>query len=632
MHHQTALMLLGALLSAASAFAEPSARLQRAPDSGLELSAQLTKNEYRTETYQDSYTVQVPYQETETYYEDVPYTERVPYTDYEEYYENEYRCHTEYENDRQCRQERVCRPVPGEERCEIVQECGTNAHGQPICKERKVCHQGPGREDCDYVERCENVSRPRERCGYEQVRRTRQVTRYRDETRYRRETRTREVTRYREETRCCVTRTREVFDHSWSLPTKVIFPVGSELMVGEKESFMIEIAGGEASPDISFSVLESVFGYKIARKDVKPGSAVVTLALAPKYKADDVGAAKIKDLKLVVSKNGEAKLQMIDTVRVPRVASSYTVDIVDKETLQLITRSSAAATADTKIVIPLAIALPTDRDLVARVSIDRQGPVLENGRVQFGMTTEFLFDRIPADSVGAKSLVVGAYEESNDQIRLPFQDKGHSDLITTKYEANLTDEAGQSIWSQSAGAEILDAQGKAKFTLDAKLLAEDKTYKFTLKVGREGRRLTAPVSFEATQVVTRKLDLAAIKDNAKITKPSIQGRGEKAMLVFADKSPVHPLVKTQYRISTAAIGRWGAKTYLSEKTLERSQLVAEADGTLKLALSDLGVSMDALRKNFSAGATVYVSVEVFRTSPRVQGTISLWQGGNVVVP
>lgn len=633
MHRKTAFLFLNALLAAGVAFADQSSsRLQRTPESGLELQVQLNKDMYRTEDYQDSYTVQVPYQDTETYYEDVPYTERVPYTDYEEYYENEYQCHTEYDNDRQCHQERVCRPVPGQERCETVQECGTNALGQPICKERKVCHTDPGREDCDYVERCENVSRPRQVCQNVSVRKTRAVTRYRDETRYRQEQRTRTVTRYRDEERCCVTRQRQVFDHSWAIPVKIVFPAGADLLAGEKETFVVEMAGTEAAPDISFSVTSSVFGYTIARKDIKPGSAVLTLALVPKYKADDVGPAKIKDLKLAISKDGSAQVQMTDTVRVPRVSSNYSVVIVDKETNQVMTQASAVAAADQKVAIAMPIALPTDRDLTAKITIDRAGIVLQGGKVSFDVTTEFLYDRIPADSVGQKTVVLATYQEANDQIALPFQDKGHSDLITTKYEAKLADEAGAIVWSQAAGTEILDAKGNGKLVLDAKLLAEDKTYKMTLKVSREGRRLSAPVSFEVTQQVTRKLDLAAIKDNAKITKPAISGRSEKAQLVFADKSPVHPLVKTQYRISTAGLDRWGGKTYLNEKTIDRASLVADADGSFKLNLSDLGVSMDSLRKYFTQGATVYVSVEVFRTSPRVQGQISLWQGGNVKVP
>ena len=42
----------------------------------------LSKNIYRTESYQAEYSVQVPYEETESYWEDVPYEDTEWYTDY----------------------------------------------------------------------------------------------------------------------------------------------------------------------------------------------------------------------------------------------------------------------------------------------------------------------------------------------------------------------------------------------------------------------------------------------------------------------------------------------------------------------------------------------------------------------
>lgn len=64
---------------------------------------------YRTEDYQDNYTVKVPYEATETYYEDVAYQDYESYTDYEEYYDRERVCRTENEYRESCHDVRKVR-------------------------------------------------------------------------------------------------------------------------------------------------------------------------------------------------------------------------------------------------------------------------------------------------------------------------------------------------------------------------------------------------------------------------------------------------------------------------------------------------------------------------------------------
>lgn len=161
--------------------------------------------------YQDTeyYTVEVPYQETETYEERVSYTVDIPYMDYETDYRQEHRCQdvTRYRQD--CHNEQKCYLVPGGQQCRDVEECGVNVHGQRICKTRRVCEDGQPSQRCETKQICQNIPYTERECSYVQVPYQREVTKYRTETRYRDETRTRTVTKYRSETRTrTVDRTR----------------------------------------------------------------------------------------------------------------------------------------------------------------------------------------------------------------------------------------------------------------------------------------------------------------------------------------------------------------------------------------------------------------------------------------
>lgn len=164
---------------------------------------------------QENYTEKVPYQDQEDYYEDVPYQTQEAYTDYEDYWDRENVCETRYENEchqervcrtipgeRQCHQERVCQPVPGDRNCQMVEECGTSATGERICKTRKVCQDTGPRENCGFVDKCD-TGPSHEDCNYENQ--CHQVPsnhcEYKDVRKQRPVTKYRTVTKYRQERR-----------------------------------------------------------------------------------------------------------------------------------------------------------------------------------------------------------------------------------------------------------------------------------------------------------------------------------------------------------------------------------------------------------------------------------------------
>lgn len=535
----------------------------------LEVKTSLSKNIFRTESYEDSYTEKVPYHEQETYWEDVPYSESVPYTDYEVYYDQEYRCHDETEYRRDCRRERDCRTRPGREVCEIQRSCvgavegdlsffaatgaikprhrdGRDAHqevmpkqerehrrepGRPVpprppnpprppprpprppdCHERRVCHPGPVERDCRDVERCDNIPVRRERCEYENVRRTRPVTKYRDEVRYRRVQRQRTVTRYRDEIRCCVTKTRQVFDHQWVQPVTVVFPVDAILNLGEREVFQLSLGGSETQPLVALKIVDSIFGYKVIREDIKPGLALIELGLQPKYTGADLGAQTIKGLALKIQGAGVANVSFEDSGRKTRVQSSYRVSILD-QTGQIISTADQAQVVGNRVQIALPGNLPSAQRLQILLDVSRQGLVI--------------------------------------------------------------------------------AEGQTAFQVQA-------SYSGILEIGVQ-------------------------KDNSKIQIVDIEGNGPSATLVFQDNAPAHPDVNTLYKISTSRKSA-GRTVYMQDKSFDRGTLSAAVDGSYRIRFADLGISAQNLQDHFNTGDVVTVSLEVFRTTPTISGRIALWQG------
>lgn len=530
--------------------------LTRNVDNAAELQGVLTKNEDRREPYQAEYTVQIPYEDTETYYEQVPYTESVAYTDYEDYTDQEYQCRTIREDNRVCHTEQVCRPGRPERRCEMVNDCkgvssaeskrrggggrdddddedrggghggghgggwGGNdggGHGGPQCRPRMECTETPGQEECRDVQRCENNPTTRQECGWESVTRQRPVTRYSDETRYRDELRTRGVTRYREETRCCETRYRSVFDHQWTLPVTVRFPAEATLLAGETETFTVALDGTEAKPDLKFTVKDSVYGYNVLAKDVKPGTALVELALTPKFTAAQAGAGSVTGLTLDVAAGGKARLLFTDKIRHSRVQTTYRATIAEQATQQVLSVVEGISGAGGDVVLVPAEELPTDRPLTLKLEVRRQGVVLESGAVEF----------------------------------------------------------------------------------------------------------------EAAGLYTGKLELNVQRDNARIGGLAVSGLGVDARFVFFDKAPTHADVKTVYKLSTSRKVN-GKTVYFQEKTLDRAMLTVLDDGTYSLSFKDLGVAEATLKSVFVKGATVTLSLEVFRTGTKFS-KISLWQGKTVTV-
>lgn len=512
----------------------------------------------------ETYTVQVPYQDTETYTENVPYTERVAYTDYETDYRDEYQCRnvTRYRNEcsnvtryrQECHNEQKCYLVPGTggQTCRDVEECGTNAQGQRICKTRRVCdgNDGGPQQRCEmqsvcnnvpYTDReCRDVAYNDQECGNVRVPYQRQVTRYKDETRYRQETRTRtvtkyrnetrtrtvtkhrtetrtrtvtktrtetrtrEVTKYRDEERCCVTKTRQVFDRQLSFNVEVIFPQEAQLTGNESETLNVKLISADAnSAQVQVDVVESIYGYKVASQTVNGSSVQVILALAPKYDLTNAGISTIKGLRIdYVASAQKFQVSFVDSLTSSRVQSAYALVISDLASGAQIEELAVGSLANGQLGAVVTAALDSNSKIKATLKVKRSGVLIANNEITFETAVNFEKRALIKGDVASLSdaklvngQVVGQGLESSFQ--LVDQTAEFSD-VESSYDIFLTlktaDGGNQALKTTSITREALKQQGMLvklstvfKDTASAqKALVAGRVIKFSIHAKRKG--------------------------------------------------------------------------------------------------------------------------------------------------
>ena len=364
----------------------------------------LTKDVYRSEEYQDNYTVDVPYEDTETYTEQVPYQDTETYTEQEPYQESENVCHTQTDYERQCRNEQVCHHVPRRE-CHNNQVCHQIPHEQ--CEDHQVCHghdchnerhchtehhdechneehcENRDEQECHNEERCENVPHSHQVCQIETVTKYRNVTKTREVTRYREEQRTRIVTRYRQETRCCVTKTRDVFDHQYAASILVNFPVEASLSSNESETFLASLTDSDASARLNFEPKNTIYGYApaaIAQRSIDHFE--VTMHVVPKYTGADLGKNTISGLKLENIAAVSAHIYFNDSGVLPKVNTNYQLQVLEPISGKELANFQQASAGQTKIDFTIPAIDPSITSVLVKLAVARNGVVLD-GPVQF---------------------------------------------------------------------------------------------------------------------------------------------------------------------------------------------------------------------------------------------------------
>ena len=416
----SALLTIGLVINAN---AEDIKNITRTGES--QISLDLSKPIYRTESYESDYIQQVPYTEYEEYYE----------TEYET--EREYVCHDRTRYEEECRYEQVCDDNDwggGNDddddsggSCTTVEECNPDNPSQ--CKTREVCNRSMSRpQSCSTERFCENVPVRDQDCDFENVTKPRQVLKFR------------EVTKYRSETTCCITQTREVFDHTWEQKIQILFPNSHTLLPNESEKFKFSLIGQETQPQIKLEILQSIYGYKISSQKVINNTLVVELASAPKYTAEKIGKASITLAELVIE-GQKSWVQIKDLAVLPRIESTYSVTVKDKANGQIVSEDKFNALVNGS-TLPLNAQLVQNQDYVIELAIERSGVVIEKN-IQFLVSFEYDYQfvnpiRFTDPQLVSRISVLG----SKQQTTLLFVDDSpiHPDVETT-YKISISKKA-----------------------------------------------------------------------------------------------------------------------------------------------------------------------------------------------
>ncbi len=473
------------------------AQIKRIVTSANPVTVELSKNLFKTEEYQapymvkvpyqatetytvevpyqeeETYTVQVPYQDTETYTENIPYEVSVPYTDYETVYRNERQCSNVIRYRQECHSEQKCYLVPGTgggRQCRQVEECGTNVHGERICKTREVCEgqDSAPQQRCENQNVCQNVpyndqecrdvsvpyrrevTRYRNETRYRQETRTRSVTRYRNETRSRTvtrsrtETRTREVTKYREEEKCCVTKTRQVFDRQLQYNVNVVFPQDTQLTGNETETLNVKLISADANTaQVQVEVVNSIFGYKVVNQTVSGASIQIELQMIPKYDLTNAGVSTIQNLKIdYLAAAKTFQVSFADTLNSSRVQSNYAIVISDLASGVQIEELAVTTLANGQLGAVVKAALDSQAKIKATLKVTRSGILISGSQINFETSVNFEKRSLMKEDVAALSdakLVSGVFNGAGVETTFQLIDQTPEFTdVATSYEIFLT--------------------------------------------------------------------------------------------------------------------------------------------------------------------------------------------------
>ncbi|MNL33465.1 hypothetical protein D3C87_1553780 [compost metagenome] len=120
------------------------------------------------------------------------------------------------------------------------------------------------------------------------------------------------------------------------------------------------------------------------------------------------------------------------------------------------------------------------------------------------------------------------------------------------------------------------------------------------------------VNFELAQPIEMLVDKAALKSSSNIS-ARITGSSSKAQLVLKDATLQYASVVTKYEVTFTRKNWLGMKKTISNKTISRTSLKADAQGQYMIPLSTLGVSSSDMKDYFKSGEKVLIDIDVTRT-------------------
>jgi hypothetical protein len=353
-------------------------------------------------------------------------------------------------------------------------------------------------------------------CQWENVPHQRWVTRYRRVTRTRQEERTRLVTRYRTETRCCVTRTREVFDRNWKADVVLRFPDAAALLPKEVETFNVQLLGDENNPELSVTLKDTVYGYAPIVNVINANTFEVDMQLRPKYTAAQLGEGSLEGVS-IVSSNGQNIAIVRDAGTRYRVLSQYQLQLLnpaDGTVIGELAWEQNGAKAVQEKTLPTNLA--PGQIVQIRLAVQRTSVLLEQP-IQFGLNAQMEVEEDANYEAGPFMDPTQAGKFSlngrGEKLQLWFRDLTETlPQVQTQYQITISDSKGNMLAQKSFNrADLTASEGgryklglKEHFGASAEVLAKFKSgygLIVNMDIVRQGRKLN-PNPFVLKKKVT----------------------------------------------------------------------------------------------------------------------------------
>lgn len=240
---------------------------------------------------------------------------------------------------------------------------------------REVCENVKVGENCRDEHVCRKVPRHEKVCREENVRKSRPVEKTRWVTKYRDERRTRWVTKYRTEQRCCVTKERQVFDHSIRANITLQFPPQATLEKGEKESFSVSLNEVVGRPNVTVQPKGTIYAYQPKIQAISAEDYVVQMDVVPSYAPGDLGDMSLTDVTLA-SIGPKLRLTWMDKGVVKKVRTDYVIRLIDPSSGVELAHLDALEQKQVNAVFDFGLNLPIGTPVLIRLEVRRNGIVL----------------------------------------------------------------------------------------------------------------------------------------------------------------------------------------------------------------------------------------------------------------
>ena len=240
---------------------------------------------------------------------------------------------------------------------------------------KEVCENVKVGEDCKDERKCERVPKRERICKEENVKKTRPVGKTRWVTKYREERKTRWVTKYRDEDRCCVTKEREVFDHTIKAHAELQFPAAATLVAGEKETFSANLNEVSGHPQLTVNPRTTLYTYRPQVQQISADNYVVKMDVIPTHNAADLGESAVSNM-ILESLGTKLRLSFTDKGVVKKAQIDYMIHLLDPnngtELLALPVQNQKQVNA----TFDLNLNIPVGQVVLVRLEVLRNGIVI----------------------------------------------------------------------------------------------------------------------------------------------------------------------------------------------------------------------------------------------------------------